>query len=132
MARDIKRVVLAYSGGLDTSVILKWIKEEYGAEVVEADGGKEAIRQYLRNRPDAVTLDMLMPDMEGPEVLDKLMALDPGARVIVCSSNIQAFAKAGMKAKGAREYLNKPIKGPELIAVMEQVMEDKEDATVSE
>jgi argininosuccinate synthase len=34
MSRDIKKVVLAYSGGLDTSVILQWIKEEYGAEVV--------------------------------------------------------------------------------------------------
>ncbi|MGI9584647.1 MAG: argininosuccinate synthase [Acidimicrobiia bacterium] len=34
MGNDIKKVVLAYSGGLDTSVILKWIKEEYGAEVV--------------------------------------------------------------------------------------------------
>ncbi len=32
--RDIKKVVLAYSGGLDTSVILQWIKDEYGAEVV--------------------------------------------------------------------------------------------------
>lgn len=34
MSKDIKKVVLAYSGGLDTSVILRWIKEEYGAEVV--------------------------------------------------------------------------------------------------
>jgi argininosuccinate synthase len=34
MSRDIKKVVLAYSGGLDTSVILRWIMEEYGAEVV--------------------------------------------------------------------------------------------------
>ena len=34
MGRDIKKVVLAYSGGLDTSIILRWIKEEYGAEVV--------------------------------------------------------------------------------------------------
>ena len=34
MGNDIKKVVLAYSGGLDTSVILQWIKEEYGAEVV--------------------------------------------------------------------------------------------------
>ena len=34
MAKDIKKVVLAYSGGLDTSVILKWLQTEYGAEVV--------------------------------------------------------------------------------------------------
>jgi len=34
MTRDIKKVVLAYSGGLDTSIILKWLQTEYGAEVV--------------------------------------------------------------------------------------------------
>ena len=32
--KDVKKVVLAYSGGLDTSVILKWLQTEYGAEVV--------------------------------------------------------------------------------------------------
>ncbi|NND03583.1 MAG: argininosuccinate synthase, partial [Acidimicrobiia bacterium] len=54
MARDIKRVVLAYSGGLDTSVILRWIKEEYGAEVIAytADVGQgeevaEAVEKAL-------------------------------------------------------------------------------------
>ena len=34
MSEDIKRVVLAYSGGLDTSVILKWLQQHYGCEVV--------------------------------------------------------------------------------------------------
>ena len=34
MATDIKKVVLAYSGGLDTSIILKWLQETYGSEVV--------------------------------------------------------------------------------------------------
>ena len=34
MATDIKKVVLAYSGGLDTSIILKWLQETYGCEVV--------------------------------------------------------------------------------------------------
>ena len=32
--KDVKRVVLAYSGGLDTSVILKWLQQAYGCEVV--------------------------------------------------------------------------------------------------
>ena len=34
MKTDIKKIVLAYSGGLDTSVMLRWLKEEYGCEVV--------------------------------------------------------------------------------------------------
>ena len=32
--KDIKKVVLAYSGGLDTSIILKWLQDEYDAEVI--------------------------------------------------------------------------------------------------
>ena len=34
MPTDVKKVVLAYSGGLDTSIILKWLQETYGCEVV--------------------------------------------------------------------------------------------------
>ncbi|MEL6750516.1 MAG: argininosuccinate synthase [Pseudomonadota bacterium] len=43
--KDVKKVVLAYSGGLDTSIILKWLQEEYGAEVVTftADLGQSEI-----------------------------------------------------------------------------------------
>ena len=33
-SKSVNKVVLAYSGGLDTSIILKWLQEEYGAEVV--------------------------------------------------------------------------------------------------
>ena len=46
MIKDIKKIVLAYSGGLDTSVILKWLQQEYSCEVVTftADlGQKEEI-----------------------------------------------------------------------------------------
>jgi argininosuccinate synthase len=52
MARDIKKVVLAYSGGLDTSVILRWIMEEYGAEVVAytADVGQGEETQQARTK----------------------------------------------------------------------------------
>jgi argininosuccinate synthase len=32
--KDVKKIVLAYSGGLDTSIILKWLKNEYGCEVI--------------------------------------------------------------------------------------------------
>ena len=52
--KDIKRVVLAYSGGLDTSIILKWLQETYGCEVVTftADLGQgeelEPARQKAR------------------------------------------------------------------------------------
>ncbi|MEK6530978.1 MAG: argininosuccinate synthase [Deltaproteobacteria bacterium] len=52
MKRDIKKVVLAYSGGLDTSVIMKWLIEEYGCEVVafSADIGQGAELKGLEKK----------------------------------------------------------------------------------
>ena len=49
-----KKIVLAYSGGLDTSIILKWIQEEYGAEVITAamatPDGQEGIAAFVEKR----------------------------------------------------------------------------------
>ena len=55
MTRGIKKVVLAYSGGLDTSIILRWIIEEYGAEVVtytaDVGQGQEAEEAHAKASP---------------------------------------------------------------------------------
>lgn len=82
--------------------------EEAGHTVFEADGGAAALAQYPTTRPDIVTLDLLMPGMEGAEVLQRLLELDPEARVIVCSSNVQTVVKSRLLALGARGYLTKP------------------------
>jgi argininosuccinate synthase len=66
MSKDIKKVVLAYSGGLDTSVILQWIKEEYGAEVVaytadvgQGDEVEEArVKALATGAIEAITEDL--------------------------------------------------------------------------
>src|ERR1700749_66080 len=66
--RDVKKVVLAYSGGLDTSIILKWLQQTYGAEVVTftADLGQgeemEPARkkaELLRRKPQNIFIEDL-------------------------------------------------------------------------
>ena len=56
MNKDIKKIILAYSGGLDTSVILHWLKEEYGAEVVAftADLGQEYDPSEVKERAEQI------------------------------------------------------------------------------
>ena len=56
MAKDIKKVVLAYSGGLDTSVILKWLQTEYGAEVVTFTADLGQGEEIEPGRQKALTL----------------------------------------------------------------------------
>ena len=77
MKEKVKKVVLAYSGGLDTSVILKWLIETYGCEVIafvadlgqgeELDGLKEkgvksgASKVYLEDLREALVRDFIFP-----------------------------------------------------------------------
>jgi len=73
MSRDIKKVVLAYSGGLDTSVILRWIKEEYGAEVVTytADVGQgEEVEEARVKALDTGAIEAITDDLRKEFVED--------------------------------------------------------------
>jgi argininosuccinate synthase len=71
--RDIKKVVLAYSGGLDTSVILQWIKDEYNAEVIcyTADVGQgEEVGEAKEKAMATGALDAIAEDLTAPFVKD--------------------------------------------------------------
>jgi len=49
--------------------------------------------QFGRENPDAVTMDILMPDMDGMDVVRKIMEADPDAKAIICSTDKQKFRR---------------------------------------
>jgi two-component system, chemotaxis family, chemotaxis protein CheY len=84
------------------------ILEAAGYEVVEAEDGMAAIEQYFVERPDVVMLDLVMKGMYGLEVLSKLREMDPDARVVVLSADIQTSSRDMVQAAGASGFLSKP------------------------
>jgi argininosuccinate synthase len=113
--RDIKRVVLAYSGGLDTSVILKWIKEEYGAEVIAytADVGQgdevdEAVEKALatgaieavaEDLQDEFVSDFVFPALRANAIYEGYYLLGTSlARPIIGKGLVQAAERFGADA----------------------------------
>src|SRR6266702_1057845 len=62
--KDVKKIVLAYSGGLDTSIILKWLKNEYGCQVVtfSADLGQGDELTPIRDKALATGADKVYID----------------------------------------------------------------------
>jgi two-component system chemotaxis response regulator CheY len=89
--------------------ILRGILEPAGHEIIEASNGSAAIERYFLEKPDLVLLDLLMNGMYGLEVLDKLRELDPQARVVVASADVQSFTHNKVKAAGAQGFINKPF-----------------------
>ena len=80
-----------------------------GFEVIAVEDGEEALRQTRAERPDLVLLDMIMPKMQGFQVLDALKqdAETAGIPVIVCSSLEQAEDQARAREAGAAAYIVK-------------------------
>lgn len=88
-----------------------------------AKDGAEAVDMCRRNRPDLVTLDLTMPNMDGIECVEKMMGIDPAISVLVVSAlSDKATAITALK-KGARGFLHKPFNDEQLVDALLELME---------
>lgn len=109
----------------DAMIIRELIKEaaaEAGFEVVgEATNGREAVERFTELRPDVVTLDLVMPQYDGLHALEGILAVDPGARVVVVSALEQTTILKEAFRKGASDFITKPFDKKLLVATIENV-----------
>lgn len=103
---------------------LRELLEGAGHVVLEAPDGLIALERYALEAPDLVLLDMTMSGMHGLEVLEKLRQLQPPARVVIVSADIQDPVKREAKAKGARAFLQKPAKTEEILQAVSAALEE--------
>ncbi|MGB6483386.1 MAG: response regulator [Candidatus Acidiferrales bacterium] len=108
----------------------------FGGEVVgEAGDGCTAITEYARTKPDIVLMDITMPQMEGIEAVERIVRQHPDARIVMVSSvGYQDNILAALQ-KGARHFVQKPVKPDVLYEIIRYVLTDEDahaHATVGE
>ena len=101
------------------------VLEGAGYAVAEAEDGMVALERYFVDKPDLVVLDLVMKGMYGLEVLSKLRELDPAARVIVLSADIQTSSRQMVSEAGAVAFLNKPVAPEDLVNAVNAALERK-------
>jgi two-component system, chemotaxis family, chemotaxis protein CheY len=104
--------------------------ESFGGQLAgEAGDGLSALAEYDRTKPDIVLMDITMPQMEGIEAAEKIVQKHPDARVVMVSSvGYQENIVAALQ-RGARHFVQKPVKPEVLYEVIKYVM--GEDGTVA-
>lgn len=96
--------------------------KDHGFDTIEAENGKQAVETYRAARPDAVLMDLAMPEMDGVEALRAIIALDPAARVaMVTAMGQQAMVMEALKA-GARDFVVKPFHAPRVLAAAHKLL----------
>ncbi len=81
-----------------------------GHEVIgQAENGAQAVEQYTALRPDVMTLDITMPEKDGLEALAEIIAIDPSAKVLMCSALGQESKVIESIKLGAKDFVVKPF-----------------------
>ena len=79
-----------------------------------AHTGEQAVQEYVRSKPDLVSMDITMPDMDGIEATRRILDADPEAVVIMVTSHGQEQMVMDAIEAGAKGYVLKPVKQDKL------------------
>lgn len=104
-------------------MMLKDILEKSGYQVIgEASNGIKAVELYKKDKPDIVTMDITMPEMDGIESLKEIIEFDPKANVIMCSAmGQQGMVMDAIKA-GAKDFIVKPFQAERVLEAVKKVI----------
>ena len=93
-----------------------------GHEVQQAENGLEAVKMYTAWRPDAVLMDITMPEMDGLEALKEIRKIDPSAKIaMVTAMGQQAIVMEALKA-GAKDFVLKPFQPDRVLGALQKLL----------
>jgi two-component system chemotaxis response regulator CheY len=104
-------------------MMIKNIISKEGFEVVgEAENGKQAVDLYFETKPDLVTMDITMPEMDGIEAAKAIISKAPEAKIIMCSAMGQQSMVMEAIQAGAKDFIVKPFQPDRVIQALTKVL----------
>jgi DNA-binding NtrC family response regulator len=118
---DEKRKVLIVDDDRDIVTIVSTILSGRGWDIKAAYNGREALEAVTSSKPDIILLDIMMPEMNGIEVLKRIKKIDIDARIIMITAFGDVESYLDSMELGAYEYINKPFETDELLEMIDRV-----------
>jgi two-component system, chemotaxis family, chemotaxis protein CheY len=112
----------------DSNIIRRRIERSQQIDRLEVVGaaanGRDAVELFQRTRPDVVTMDLTMPEMDGIECVEKLVAINPNVLILVVSALADKATAVEAIEKGANGFLCKPFTDRQLNDALEELLRD--------
>ncbi|NLI11239.1 MAG: response regulator [Peptococcaceae bacterium] len=117
-----KRIMLVDDSNFARDM-LKDILTKHGYEIAgEARNGREAVELFEQIKPDLITMDIAMPELDGINALNKILAANPAARVIVISSANSREIVKHVVQDGALDFVVKPFTKDRLLKAVDKAL----------
>ncbi|MGR6836148.1 response regulator [Syntrophomonas erecta] len=105
-------------------MMIKDILSKNGYEVIgEAENGLVAIDKFRDLKPDLVTMDITMPEMDGIAAVKEIKAMDPSAKVIMCSAMGQQAMVIDAIQAGAKDFIVKPFQPERVLEAVSKALD---------
>jgi DNA-binding response OmpR family regulator len=129
----MRKKILVVDDEDDILNFLELVLSEKGYQVATASGGQEALTKAQLERPDLVLLDIMMPQMDGWEVLKLLRVDEDTAEVPVAMLSARTEARDRVQGlqEGAIDYICKPFSLSELLGKIEAIFSQAGSANAS-
>ena len=115
--------VLIVDDALFMRMMIKDILSKDGFEIVgEAENGVEAVKKYAELHPDIVTMDIVMPEMDGIEAVRNIIKIDPAAKVLMCSAMGQQPLVVEALEAGAKDFIIKPFQPAKVVEAVRKAL----------
>ena len=120
---DKKRILITDDAPV-IRLMLRDILEHYGYEIVaEAGNGVQSVEHYKALKPDLVTMDITMPEKDGIQALEEILAYDPRAKIVMVTAIDQRDSLMRAIKLGAVDYIVKPFEDDRVISAVTKALE---------
>ncbi len=120
----MKKVLIVDDASVVRMLIKKILKQDDFEIVGEASNGKDALVKYKELRPDVVTMDMIMPEVDGIQATKDIISFDDNAKVVIVSSIDQKEMLVRAIKAGASSYIVKPFESDRVISTLNEVLKN--------
>ena len=105
-------------------MMIKNILSKSGYDIVgEAENGVQAVAKFKELKPELVTMDITMPEMDGISAVKEIKKLDPAAKIIMCSAMGQQAMVIDAIQAGAKDFIVKPFQPNRVLEAVQKVVE---------
>ncbi|HHW12406.1 MAG TPA: response regulator [Firmicutes bacterium] len=120
----MKNRVLVVDDAAFMRMMIKDILKKGGFEVIgEAEDGVKAVEKYKELRPDLVTMDITMPEMDGITAVKEIKKIDQNALIIMCSAMGQQAMVIDAIQAGAKDFVVKPFQPDRVLEAVRKVIQ---------
>jgi len=117
----VKKILIIDDSNFSRKILRK-ILEKLNYQVTEASDGMTALESFTMQQPDAVLLDLNMTGMKGLDVLSKLIEINPNAKIVIASADIQESTQQMAMDIGASGYIFKPFTEDKISEILTQLL----------